>query len=70
MLGYVLLGVGLVTMLLRLPLKPARRQRWLHPYLGYTWVFGTVWMPITAIWCVQAKLGWDVVAFFIYSMYA
>ncbi len=68
-LGYVLLGIGLTAILLRLPLKIVKRQRWLHPYLGYAWVLGTIWMPVTAIWCVYSFVGWDFVAFFIFSMY-
>ena len=70
MLGYVLLAVAVTTLALRFPLKALRRRRWLHSYLGYVWVFGTVWMPVTAIWCVYQYTGWDFVAFFIFSMYA
>jgi hypothetical protein len=68
-LGYVLLGIGLTAILLRLPFKVVKRQRWLHSYLGYAWVFGTIWMPVTAIWCAYSFVGWDMVAFFIFSMY-
>jgi hypothetical protein len=70
MLGYTLIGVGFGAILLRLPFTAVRKQRWLHSYLGYTWIFGTVWMPVTAIWCVYEFTGWDVVAFFIFSMFA
>lgn len=67
--GYILLVVGLSAIILRLPLRAVRRLRWVHPYIGYIWVFGTVWMGITAIWCVHKFLGWDIIAFFIFSMY-
>ena len=70
MLGYVILAIGLTTILLRLPLKSIKRQRWLHPYMGYAWIFGTVWMPVTAIWCAYSFVGWDIIAFFIFSMFA
>lgn len=70
MLGYVILGVGLATIILRLPFDIIKRSSWLHRYLGYVWVFGTVWMPVTAIWCIYSYTGWDVIAFFIFSMYA
>ena len=70
MLGYTLLLIGVCAMILRLPSKFIRQQRWLHQYFGYAWVFGTIWMPVTAIWCVYTYTGWDFVAFFIFSMYA
>ncbi|EON61549.1 hypothetical protein W97_00764 [Coniosporium apollinis CBS 100218] len=70
MLGYVLLGVALGALILRLPLDALKRRRWLHAYFGYTWVFGTIWMPVTAIWCVYTYTGWDIVAFYIFSMFA
>ena len=70
MLGYTLLAVGFGALLLRLPFARVRKQRWLHSYFGYAWIFGTVWMPVTAIWCVYSFTGWDVVAFFIFSMFA
>lgn len=70
MLGYVLLAVGLIAIFLRIPVKAVSRRRWLHPYLGYTWVFGTIWMAVTSIWCAHSFVGWDFVAFFIFSMYA
>ncbi len=70
MFGYVLLLVGLLAMTLRLPLKSIRKRRWLHRYLGYVWIFGTVWMPVTAIWCVRSSFGWSIIAFFIFSMVA
>ena len=43
----------------------------MHPYFGYAFLWGIVWMPITAIWCVVGgPFRWDVIAFFIFSMYA
>ena len=70
MLGYVLLGVGAGALVLRLPFKPIRRRRWLHRFFGYVWVLGTIWMPVTAIWCIYTFPGWDIIAFFIFSMFA
>ena len=70
MLGYVLLFVAVLALLIRIPVPPFRRRLWLHPYVGYTWIFGTIWMPVTAIWCVRGTFGWNIVAFFIFSMYA
>ena len=69
-LGYILLAAGLTAIILRFPIKPVQRYRWLHPYVGYVWVMGTIWMPITAIWCVYSFVGWDIIAFFIFSLYA
>ena len=68
MLGYVLLVVGIVALALRLVRGSAKR---IHPYFGYAYLWGIVWMPITAIWCVtDGPLEWDVVAYFIFSMFA
>ena len=70
MFGYVLLGIAFCALFLRLPMKIVRRRHWLHPYFGWIWIFGTAWMGVTAIWCVYDFIGWDIIAFFIFSMFA
>ncbi|KAK4554066.1 hypothetical protein LTR86_008907 [Recurvomyces mirabilis] len=67
--GYVTLAIGLVALFLRIPWKPISRWRWLHSYLGIAWIITSTWMALTAIWCIYLWPGWDIVAFFIFSMY-
>ncbi|CAF9905754.1 MAG: hypothetical protein GOMPHAMPRED_003355 [Gomphillus americanus] len=68
MLGYVLVVLGIVALALRLPKVPGKRM---HPYFGYAYLWGIVWMPITAIWCViDGPVRWDIIAYFIFSMFA
>jgi hypothetical protein len=68
--AYIILAIGLLTLFLRLPLQPIRKWRRAHLWLGYAWIAGTIWIAVTALWCVRGKLDWDIIAFFIFSMYA
>jgi hypothetical protein len=63
MLGYVILAVGLIALILRLPFKTMRRARWLHQYFGLAWVLLTIYMPVTAIWQVYTQARFSIALF-------
>ncbi len=74
-LGYTIVCVGLSAIISRICVMCSKtdlsREKWrrIHRVCGRTWLMSTYLMPVTAIWVKPWDVDWDVVAFFIFSMY-
>lgn len=74
-LGYVILAVGLVAIVSRIVVMclkdESKRDKWrrVHRVSGRAWLMTVYLMPITAIYVKPWTMQWDIVAFYIFSMY-
>ena len=74
-LGYIIIVVGLVAIISRIVVMclkdEVKRDKWrrVHRLSGRAWLMSVYLMPITAIYIKPRDLDWDIVAFFIFSMY-